>query len=245
MVSLRKKQRPERAPGIWVGVSKNDGEVLGSKENCGSTEENSDKGGEKATEVEEKEDEIEGKEKKSGDLEGVALKKPNKRGRKKQATVSSKRCRKEIGEEGNVEGKSSDFVTDKDEEGGERKMGFNRKCGRKGKQKEVVHSEGQEDGYNENGDNGIPAKRRGRRGRPKKQVSESEGNGGKDVKEGGAEEQGSYLGVDAGKKMDKEVVGNGKSSENEEGEFWERTLSQNIRLVSQEFPRKMKRLCQI
>ncbi|XP_022726110.1 lysine-specific demethylase JMJ25-like [Durio zibethinus] len=117
-------------------MSPSDVEVMGSKENCGfaakqvegrngeeQEEENSDMGGEKAGKVEGKEKGIEGKEKKSGDLkgedEGAALKKPNKRGRKKQETVSSKRGKKEIVEEGNVEG-SLDFVAEKGEEGGEK-----------------------------------------------------------------------------------------------------------------------------
>ncbi|XWS68469.1 hypothetical protein CRYUN_Cryun04dG0093000 [Craigia yunnanensis] len=136
MARPRKRLKPERAPGICEGVSPRDAEVVGSKEDCGSAEDqvegrngegekegNSDMGGEKAGEVEGKEEGIEGKERKSGDLEGddegAALKKPNKRGRKKQATVSSKRGKKEIVEEGNVEG-SSDFVAEKEEKGGEK-----------------------------------------------------------------------------------------------------------------------------
>ncbi|XP_022762167.1 lysine-specific demethylase JMJ25-like, partial [Durio zibethinus] len=129
----RKWLKPETAPGIYQGVSQSDGEVMGSRENCGSLEDQfegrngegqeEDNGymvGEKARGVEGKEEGIEGKEKKSGDLEGVALKKPNKRGRKKQETNSSKRVKKEIVEEGNVEGKSSDFAVEKEEDGGEK-----------------------------------------------------------------------------------------------------------------------------
>ncbi|XVE92931.1 hypothetical protein REPUB_Repub01dG0146300 [Reevesia pubescens] len=130
MARARKRLKPERAPGICEGVPQSDGEVMGSTENCGSAEEhvegrngeeNIDMGGEKAGEVEGNEEGIEGKEKKSGDFEGYTLKKPNKRGRKKQATVSSKRSKNEIVEEGVVEGKhSSDFVADKELEGGEK-----------------------------------------------------------------------------------------------------------------------------
>ena len=121
-------------------------------------------------------------------------------------------------------------------------MLFRSKRGRKGTQKRklVVKSEGLEDGYNEDGDNGLPAKKLGRRGRPRKQVSESEGNEGKDVKEEGKEEQGADLGVDDGKKrsrrgvkkdgekMDKEVVGNGKSSEKQEESLGMNTKSKYL-----------------
>ncbi|XP_021276047.1 lysine-specific demethylase JMJ25-like isoform X2 [Herrania umbratica] len=107
-----------------------------------------------------------------------------------------------------------------------------KKRSRKGRQKEkVLKSEGQEYGNNENEDIEIPTKQRGRRGRQKRKVSESEDNEGKDVKEeGGKVEQGGDLGVDDGKersrrgakkdgkKMDKEVLGNGKSLEKQEEE---------------------------
>ncbi|KAK6282119.1 hypothetical protein POUND7_015944 [Theobroma cacao] len=137
MARPRKRLKPERAPGSCEGVPQSDGEVMGSKENCasaedqvegingkGQEEEDSEMDGDKAGEVEGKEEGIERKDKKCGDLEGdgegVALKKPTKRGRKvKQATVSLKRGTMEIVKEENVEG-SSDFVAEKKEEVGEK-----------------------------------------------------------------------------------------------------------------------------
>ncbi|XP_040938896.1 lysine-specific demethylase JMJ25 isoform X2 [Gossypium hirsutum] len=100
---------------------------------------------------------------------------------------------------------------------------------RKGKKKrKVVQPGGQEDGYNDYGGNGAPAKKLGRRGKARKQGSASEGNEGKAVKEEGKEEQEGNFDVADGKKrgrrgpkkgqkkMEEEVAGNGKSSEKPE-----------------------------
>ncbi|KAL4363602.1 hypothetical protein GQ457_04G004940 [Hibiscus cannabinus] len=55
-----------------------------------------------------------------------------------------------------------------------------KKRGRGRPKKEAAKSEGQEDVFNENGDNSVHAQKRGR-GRPRKQAFESQGNAGKDV----------------------------------------------------------------
>ncbi|OMO62493.1 hypothetical protein COLO4_33053 [Corchorus olitorius] len=138
MVRLRKTAKPERAPGIFEGLPPSDGEVMGSNEDCAPAEEQVEGGngkgqnqqdcetaGEKVGELEGKEEGIEGKAKRSGDYlegedEGVAVKKPAKRGRKKkQVTVSLERGKKEIEEEIKVEG-SSGFVAAKEGESGEK-----------------------------------------------------------------------------------------------------------------------------
>lgn len=247
---------------------------MGSEENCGFAEEkvegreegrgvNRDVGGENTGEFEGKEEGIEGKDIKSGDSEeedkDVALNKLKERSRKKKAAGSSKRSKIDIEEEGNVEGKSLDFVAEKGEVDlgaagiGEGDNGdvlktrlravskrvnyaeileyeeddcVDKKRRRKGKKKrKVVQSGDQEDGYNDYGGNGAPAKKRGRRGRARKQGSESEGNEGKYVKEEGKEEQEGNLDVADGnnrgrrrpkkdqKKMEEEAAGNGKSLE--------------------------------
>ncbi|MBA0834448.1 hypothetical protein Goarm_006802, partial [Gossypium armourianum] len=191
----------------------------------------------------------------------VALNKLKERGRKKKAAGSSKRSKIDIEEEGNVEGKTSDFAAEKGEvDSGAAGIGegysgdvlkkrlravsrrvnyaeileyendfVDNKRRRKGKKKrKVVQPGGQEDGCIDYGGNGAPAKKRGRRGRARKQGSESEGNEGKDVKEEGKEEQEGNLDVADGKKrgrrgpkkgqkkMQEEVAGNGKSSEKPE-----------------------------
>ncbi|TYH39151.1 hypothetical protein ES332_D12G161300v1 [Gossypium tomentosum] len=249
---------------------------MGSEENCGFAEEkvegreegrggNRDVGGENGGELVGKEEGIEGKDIKSGDSEGededVALNKLKERGRKKKAAGSSKRSKIDIEEEGNVEGKTSDFAAEKGEvDSGAAGIGegysgdvlkkrlravsrrvnyaeileyendfVDNKRRRKGKKKrKVVQPGGQEDGCIDYGGNGAPAKERGRRGRARKQGSESEGNEGKDVKEEGKEEQEGNLDVADGKKrgrrgpnkgqkkMQEEVAGNGKSSEKPE-----------------------------
>ncbi|TYI51127.1 hypothetical protein E1A91_D12G154200v1 [Gossypium mustelinum] len=249
---------------------------MGSEENCGFAEEkvegreegrggNRDVGGENGGELVGKEEGIEGKDIKSGDSEGededVALNKLKERGRKKKAAGSSKRSKIDIEEEGNVEGKTSDFAAEKGEvDSGAAGIGegysgdvlkkrlravsrrvnyaeileyendfVDNKRRRKGKKKrKVVQPGGQEDGCIDYGGNGAPAKKRGRRGRARKQGSESEGNEGKDVKEEGKEEQEGNLDVADGKKrgrrgpnkgqkkMQEEVAGNGKSSEKPE-----------------------------
>ncbi|KAH1074009.1 hypothetical protein J1N35_026337 [Gossypium stocksii] len=103
---------------------------MGSEENCGFAEEkaegreegrggNRDVGGENGGELVAKEEGIEGKDIKSGDSEGededVALNKLKERGRKKKAAGSSKKSKIDIEEEGNVEGKTSDFAAEKGE----------------------------------------------------------------------------------------------------------------------------------
>ncbi|OMO60073.1 Transcription factor, K-box [Corchorus capsularis] len=118
-----------------------------------------------------------------------------------------------------------------DEYDDEHEVFTKKKRGRKGRWKrEVLKSEGGEDGDNESENNGVPAKKRGRRGRPKKKVSEVEGTEGRDVnKEGDGEKQGGVLDADDGKKrgrrgrkrdgkMDKEVLGNEKSIGKQEDE---------------------------
>ncbi|KAK8519035.1 hypothetical protein V6N13_017716 [Hibiscus sabdariffa] len=209
---------------------------MGSGENCGLAEEkveerygeeNSDMGGAKAREMEGKEGGIEGKETKTGDLEGDdALSKANKREREEEPTFPWKRGKTE----GAEEGKSSDFVAEKEgEESGVQLKGEEtltcveiqeipnaedvansgddskrrlraiaekvsyaeveehdveefvpKKRGRGRPKKEAAKSEGQEDVFNENGDNSVHAQKRGR-GRPRKQAFESQGNAGKDV----------------------------------------------------------------
>ncbi|PPS14813.1 hypothetical protein GOBAR_AA05759 [Gossypium barbadense] len=249
---------------------------MGSEENCGFAEEkvegreegrggNRDVGGENGGELVGKEEGIEGKDIKSGDSEGededVALNKLKERGRKKKAAGSSKRSKIDIEEEGNVEGKTSDFAAEKGEvdsgaagigegDSGDvlkkrlrtvsRRVNYaeileyeddfvDNKRRRKGKKKrKVVQPGGQEDGYNDYGGNGAPAKKLGRRGKARKQGSASEGNEGKAVKEEGKEEQEGNFDVADGKKrgrrgpkkgqkkMEEEVAGNGKSSEKPE-----------------------------
>ncbi|XVF44560.1 hypothetical protein PTKIN_Ptkin02bG0134500 [Pterospermum kingtungense] len=255
---------------------------MGSREMCGSAEDQAEEKYREENSVMGEEKGIEGEENKSGDLEEVALKKPNKRGRPKQATVSSKRNKKVIVEEANVEGSEErvqqrvaslenleksngeDGVSLKEEvdlgaasigqgnsgdvlksrlrgvakkvsyaeveEDEDEDEGFlTKKRRRKGwRKRTAVKSEGEKNGYDDNGDNRVAAKKRGRRGRPRKQVCESEGNDRRDVEEDGKEEQG--LGSDSvvgggkkrgrrvAKKMDKEVGGNGECLE-KQGEF--------------------------
>lgn len=276
--------------GVFLVVSQSDGEAMGSEENCGSAEEkvegreegqgrgNRDLSGENEGALEGKEEGIEGKEIKSGDSEGededVALNELKERRRKKKAAGSSKRSKIDIGEEGNVEGKSSDFAAGKGEvysaaagigegDGGDvlkkrlravsKRVNYaeileyeeddfvDKKRRSKGKKKrKVVQPEGQEDGYNDYGGNGAPAKKRGRGGRARKQGSESEGNEGKNVKEEGKDEQEGNIDVADGKKrgrrgpkkgqkkMDEEVAGNGKSLEKPEEDGSLGTITRGI-----------------
>ncbi|KAK8476825.1 hypothetical protein V6N11_024172 [Hibiscus sabdariffa] len=193
---------------------------MGSEENRGFAEEqvegsdgeeNCDVGGEKAREMEGKEEGIEEKGKKTGDSErDDALKNPIKREREEEATVPSKRGKKE----GVGEGKSSDFVAEKEEETGVQLKGDGskrrlreiakkvsyaeveehedededeefvlKKRGRGRPKKEAVKCEVQEVVFNDNGDSTVHVKKRGR-GRPRKQAFENEGNGGKDSDDG-------------------------------------------------------------